>query len=499
MRTIADATGLSDVTTTLARLWTITRRDGTILRFTDHDQDITASGDLYSSAVGYTASVIEDSADSSVDTAEIFAFLDSTAITRQDLEAGLFNNARVDIVQVNYLLPDTSTFNEKRGFLGNVTIQDNDLTIEFRGLHQILQQPIGERYSNICTAILGDSRCQVRLVPDDWTLSTVVTAVTDYDAGTGSVVADTAGGNDLQFKCTTGGTTNTTEPTWPTVVGGTVSDNGVVWEAIQALSFDSAISTANDAYLYWRINISGTGGGNAVLTEINFRMLPGASRLSQYLDYDPSESLSSATYSDAEVNDVFTIGNTTNTSVGIGELPTHLVVEFSTTQAIGAYYIRSNAGSDFNQLGDWTLEGSADGSIWNVVDTQTSQELVLDNTGIATEYTLASSIPVANIHYFAIDNLGDFPDGWFNGGLITFNSGDNIGVSREIKRQVGSVVEIYDRLPETPLATDTVTIKAGCAKTKAACRDKFSNTYNNRGFFNIPGIDKATRYPNANG
>lgn len=42
------------------------------------------------------------------------------------------------------------------------------------------------------------------------------------------VVPTTA--NGYYYKCTTGGTTDgTTEPTWPTTIGATVSDNGVVW------------------------------------------------------------------------------------------------------------------------------------------------------------------------------------------------------------------------------------------------------------------------------
>lgn len=36
---------------------------------------------------------------------------------------------------------------------------------------------------------------------------------------------------ELVFKCTTAGTSNTTEPTWPTTVGGTVTDGTAVWTA----------------------------------------------------------------------------------------------------------------------------------------------------------------------------------------------------------------------------------------------------------------------------
>ena len=36
------------------------------------------------------------------------------------------------------------------------------------------------------------------------------------------------------FQCTVAGTTGTTEPTWPTVLGGTVVDGGVTWTAIDS-------------------------------------------------------------------------------------------------------------------------------------------------------------------------------------------------------------------------------------------------------------------------
>src|SRR5690606_35853587 len=59
----------------------------------------------------------------------------------------------------------------------------------------------------------------------DWTASTAVSP--------GDAVIPTANAiqTGLRYVCTSGGTTGTTEPSWPTAVGGTVDDNGVVWEA----------------------------------------------------------------------------------------------------------------------------------------------------------------------------------------------------------------------------------------------------------------------------
>lgn len=64
--------------------------------------------------------------------------------------------------------------------------------------------------------------------PSVWTAATVyyVRGESDYDI----VVPTTFKG--LYFKATNPGLSSGTEPVWPTTVGGTVTDGGIVWEAV---------------------------------------------------------------------------------------------------------------------------------------------------------------------------------------------------------------------------------------------------------------------------
>ena len=60
MRTISTAltAHLAGEVLTTATLWKITRRDGQVFGFTDHDSDLTVSGVTYASTGGHTSSAM---------------------------------------------------------------------------------------------------------------------------------------------------------------------------------------------------------------------------------------------------------------------------------------------------------------------------------------------------------------------------------------------------------------------------------------------------------
>jgi len=59
---------------------------------------------------------------------------------------------------------------------------------------------------------------------------------TAYSAG--ALVKPTAGSNSFFYECTTAGTSGTTEPTWPTTDGATVTNGTVVWTARAGFTLD---------------------------------------------------------------------------------------------------------------------------------------------------------------------------------------------------------------------------------------------------------------------
>lgn len=168
---------LAGSTLTICTLWKITRKDGTVFGFTDHDQNVPYSGTTYLAATGYTPSSIKTTAQLSVDNLEVQSMLDSVTITESDLQAGLWDYAQVLIQIVNYADLTMGSMILRQGWLGQVKTGRFNFIAELRGMMQPLQQTIGRVYSPACDAALGDTRCSVNLA--NFTVTGNVTSVTN--------------------------------------------------------------------------------------------------------------------------------------------------------------------------------------------------------------------------------------------------------------------------------------------------------------------------------
>ncbi|MDE2030336.1 MAG: DUF2163 domain-containing protein, partial [Alphaproteobacteria bacterium] len=178
-------------TNTLATCWMVTRRDGMVLGFTDHDQDLTVDGLLYQASTGYTRSAIHAIADLSVDNLDIESALNSDTLSADDLRSGLWDGAEVEIFFVNWQDLTQGKIILKRGTIGHVELQDAVFKAELRGMTQQLQQQIVELFTPDCRADLGDNRCKVNLTA--LTVIGTVTAATDRYGFTDSARTEAAG------------------------------------------------------------------------------------------------------------------------------------------------------------------------------------------------------------------------------------------------------------------------------------------------------------------
>ena len=156
------ATHLAGDVTTFATCWRITRTDGMVFRFTDHDQDLVVDGEVYAASAAYSRTAISNDAGMGVDNLDVEGVLEHDAITEEGLRAGLFDRAEVRIFLVNWADPSMGILRLRRGWFGEVVLTEQGVfRTELRGLTQALQQRIGELYSPECRADLGDHRCRV--------------------------------------------------------------------------------------------------------------------------------------------------------------------------------------------------------------------------------------------------------------------------------------------------------------------------------------------------
>lgn len=163
MKTVspAFAAHLAQEVTTLATCWKLTRRDGVVMGFTDHDQDLLLDEVTFKAATGFTPSAIHNTANLSVDNLDVEGMLTAGSITESDILAGKYDFAEIAIFHVNYRDPAAGRMDMRQGWLGEVALGRKAFVAEVRGLTQRLTYTIGELYSASCRAVLGDGRCKV--------------------------------------------------------------------------------------------------------------------------------------------------------------------------------------------------------------------------------------------------------------------------------------------------------------------------------------------------
>lgn len=108
-------------------------------------------------------------------------------------------------------------------------------------------------------------------------------------------------------------------------------------------------------------------------------------------------------------------------------------------------------------------------------------------------YTGTVSALITRRTKFSVTGMSQ-PTGWCSNGILTWTTGNNAGLSHEVKAHtVGATTDIELFLPTfIPIvAGDQFSITAGCDKNSATCISKFNNMINFGGF---PHIQAEVQY-----
>lgn len=436
--------------TTLCTCWKLTRTDGVVLSMTDFDADLVISGVTYSSSTSYTRTAIKSDASLSVDNMDIFGILDSSAITKADIERGVYDYASVEVFIVNWANVSHGILKFRKGWFGEVVVTPTGtFRTELRGLTQALITETGNTFSPLCRADLGDAKCSIPIKPKARTTSTA------YAAGT--YVSDVNTSDDTHilaiYQCTTAGTTGTSTLTFNTTVGATTTDGSVVWTAVTP----------------WR----GVATVQTVASRVQF-----TSSSMHYRNLNNYSSKASVTFSSPDTANP----NTSNCviSVSNGGSSATITIPNGANPAGAASYFAAHVNSA------------------GIGVTATVQNTVVVNLTKASSTDNGAVTRITDDHNNAA--VVSFADDFMSGGLITWVTGANAGSSIEIKKHVQSTetVTLFLRTPFPIQIGDKFYFQPGCSKGRRACLGKFGNIVNFRGEPDAPGADVLFNYPDAN-
>lgn len=146
---------------TLCHVWLLTRRDGSVAGFTDHDRDLDHGGVVCLASAGWTAGAADAALGvSGAGAMAVAGVLDAEVLAEADLAAGLYDGARVECRRVDWSAP-TLFVSLWTGAIARVRREGEAFTAEIEGALAGLDRVAGRSYGQLCDANLGDARCGV--------------------------------------------------------------------------------------------------------------------------------------------------------------------------------------------------------------------------------------------------------------------------------------------------------------------------------------------------
>jgi uncharacterized phage protein (TIGR02218 family) len=166
-------TKTSSHATTFCHCWRLTRRDGVVMGFTDHDRDLSFNDIVFRARTGLSASQLEANLGFAAAGGEAAGALDDDSLLEADLSNGLYDDASVETWLVDWTtvadraLLDVAT-------LGEIRRGENSFSAELRSRAHVFDQQQGRSFQRNCAADLGDPRCRIDLRSPNFTVSGVV-------------------------------------------------------------------------------------------------------------------------------------------------------------------------------------------------------------------------------------------------------------------------------------------------------------------------------------
>lgn len=140
--------------------------DAPIVRLAGYPVDLTMSnGEVYLTESGYEFSGIDATTTFASQSLDLQGILQQGAISRDDLKAGVYDNARVYLFATSWTAPIEDEEPIGLGFFGKVNTDDDRYTVQIMGAIDVLSQSVGRSFAPSCPWTLFDETLDGRVLP----------------------------------------------------------------------------------------------------------------------------------------------------------------------------------------------------------------------------------------------------------------------------------------------------------------------------------------------
>lgn len=140
----------------------ITRRDGFVIRFTDHDRTVTFEGNTYAPALFAGMSAERREGALRTGNQELYGIIDGNSVLIPDLMGSLYRGAEVAHVVTDWDEPWLAIARHRK-WIRTVNWSGSSFTATLEGRSQVLHRPAGGRFggrwTERCPYILGGTHC----------------------------------------------------------------------------------------------------------------------------------------------------------------------------------------------------------------------------------------------------------------------------------------------------------------------------------------------------
>ena len=147
----------------LATCWQLERTDGTILRFTDHSQELHIGGHLFTPTSGFSSSAKQKSSKLQPTNFEARGAIASESLVYEDLRAGKYRDAKITEYVVDWMYPWADAVVTAQYWIDTLTYNGEAWEAQVSSISERFKKPLGIVLSRNCRHTLGDSICRVDL------------------------------------------------------------------------------------------------------------------------------------------------------------------------------------------------------------------------------------------------------------------------------------------------------------------------------------------------